>query len=222
MQAEAGQALERIVARKEAERAAGGGVFFWGVGSSLGARVSELLKREQRPKVLFSIMKSQPKSADRSPRDVFMWTSFLDLAGRKWRMPPHVIVLSRAYTPKGPKTRHYALVCHSERELQLRADGFIELGAFRNLGSATNRVGSSQVTAIVEHASEKSRGPWYAIDLVAELVEPYFVRLVDPVLVPPRDRELMNQTRPDSQIGWLTLVERIRKTCNSPLVSCHP
>ena len=36
MQAEAGQGLAAIVARKEAERAAVDGIFWWGIGNSLG------------------------------------------------------------------------------------------------------------------------------------------------------------------------------------------
>lgn len=38
VQAESGQTLNAIVARKEKERLAGAGVFFWGVGNALSLR----------------------------------------------------------------------------------------------------------------------------------------------------------------------------------------
>jgi hypothetical protein len=44
MQAEAGEPLAAIIARKEVERLAGDGVFFWGMGSALGRAVSEIVR----------------------------------------------------------------------------------------------------------------------------------------------------------------------------------
>lgn len=44
MQAEAGEILAGIVARKEAERAAGNGEFWWGIGNSLGKAVQDSAK----------------------------------------------------------------------------------------------------------------------------------------------------------------------------------
>ena len=46
MQVEAGQALESIIARKEIERRAGGGLFFWGVGNAPSTAINALARLE--------------------------------------------------------------------------------------------------------------------------------------------------------------------------------
>jgi hypothetical protein len=213
MQAEAGQSLELILMRKELERAAGSGLFFWGIGTSLGAKLIELLRRVANPKVLFSVMKAKPKPEDASPEGIFLWTSYVDLFGGKHRLPEHVVVLSRANTKLGPKTHHYALACQSEVRLDLRQGGSIHLRHFRNLGSNAPRIGSSQVTAIIEHAPASGDGPLYAVDLVADLAEPYFVRLGDPVLLPRTEREFLDKAIAETtnEGGWRDLVHRLRQ-----------
>src|SRR5947207_486961 len=46
---EAGEPIARIIARKEAARAADGGVFLWGIGQSVGAGVRLLTERIAGP-----------------------------------------------------------------------------------------------------------------------------------------------------------------------------
>lgn len=212
MQAEAGQSLETILRRKEIERAAGAGDFLWGVGNSVGVKLSQMLSRVPQPKVLFSVMKAKPKLEDSSPSEVVCWTSYVDLWGNKRELPPHALVLSRAVTKRGAKTHHYALVCRSERSLELHTRANLELGHFRNLGSSTPRIGASQVTAIIEHVAHSSEGPEYGVDLVADLVFPYFVRLVEPVPVPNRARQALNEivNRPISILQWFEFLSELR------------
>ncbi|MEX2157149.1 MAG: hypothetical protein WD773_09955 [Gemmatimonadales bacterium] len=213
MQAEAGQPLELILRRKEAERAAGGGLFFWGIGTSVAGRLLQMLEHVPKPKVLFSVMKSRPKLEDASPKAVFLWTSYVDLFGGKDALPEHAVVLSRAYTKSGLKTHHYALVCRSDVRLDLRPKGSIKLGHFRNLGSDTPRIGSSQVTAIIEHLPTPTDGPIYAVDLVADLADPYLVRLDDPVLLPPPERTFVDSMIDEHAdgAGWMELARHLKQ-----------
>ena len=157
MQAESGQGLADIVRRKELERAAGGGQFWWGVGNALGDNLTRLVARavaqETAPSVLFSVMRGRPKREDVAPDAVLLWTAYVDAAGRPAPLPGHVLVTSRGSTASGDKRRHYALVCRSERPLGLEPLGALEARHYRNLGSAAPGVGASQVTAVVEHAA---------------------------------------------------------------------
>lgn len=213
IQAEAGQSLDLILHRKEMERAAGEGLFFWGVGTSLARKFFELLKRVSQPKVLFSVMKSKPKSRDISPEGIYLWTSYVDLFGQQRRLPEHALVLSRSSTEAGPKTHHYALACYSEGRLGLKSSGKMQLGHFRNLGSANPRIGSSQVTAVIEHVSSAGgEGPFYGIDLVTGLADPFFVQLAEPVLLPMAEKELLDRVIPQipDPVDWMHLVRGLK------------
>lgn len=213
MQAEAGQPLELILARKELERAAGDGLFFWGVGTSLGRRLFALVKMVSRPRVLFSVMRAKPKAQDALPDAVALWASYTDALGRTRRLPSHALVLSRASTQRGPKGHHYALACHSEHSVRLEPAGTIQLGHFRNWGSDNPRIGSSQVTAIIEHRPTAEEGPMYGVDLVADLADPYFVRLEEPVLVPSNERDLLESLvhRISDPADWNEVVTGVRQ-----------
>jgi hypothetical protein len=180
MHAESGQALDLIIERKEAERRAGKGVFFWGIGNPLGDKVAALLRRVERPQVLFSVMRSRPKHIDAAPTEVLLWTMFVDECGSMRPLPDHVIVVSRGSGRSRTKVAHYALVCQSSQALQLRPCGGLNLSAFRNLGSRNPRVGNSQVTAILERQPSTEFNK-YQVDMVASLAPPYFVRLAGPV-----------------------------------------
>ncbi len=192
MQAEAGQSLSDIVRRKEIERKAGGGQFFWGIGSSLGESLSRLV-RQTSPRVLFSIMRTPPKRVDVSPEGIMLWTRYIDSSGRSTELPPHALITSRATTGTGDKRRHYALVCYSDVPLRLQRLGTLNASHLWNLGSAITRVGSSQVTAVVEHGAlyadeSPETGPLYEVNMTARLSLPYFVRLTHPLIVPPHAR----------------------------------
>jgi len=216
MQAEAGQPLETILWRKELERAAGGGLFFWGVGTSLGHKLLEFVQSVPSPKVVFSTMKSQPKPEDAAPAGVLLWMAYVDAYGCVRPLPEHVIVLSRAATATRVKTRHYALACRSIDSLQVRNAGQMPVRHFRNRGSAKARIGASQVTAIVEHTPTSEPGAVYDIDLVVDLAEPYFVQLAQPVLLPPVERrriESVMETVPNPQ-QWIDFVHSLKRRLN--------
>jgi len=214
MQAEAGQPLDMILRRKEVERAAGGGLFFWGIGTSVAGKLLQMLGHVLQPKVLFSVMKARPRLDDASPKAVFLWTSYVDLFGARHQLPEHAVVLSRAYTKSGPKTHHYALVCRSDVRLDVRTKGTIKLGHFRNLGSDSPRIGSSQVTAIIEHLPTPAEGPTYDVDLMADLADPYFVRLDDPVLLPRTQKDHFEGliSRITDAAEWVDVVRHLKRS----------
>ena len=89
---EAGQSIERILERKETERRANGGVFFWGIGNSVAPGISELIRRSALPEVLFSPIKGRPRSADVNPANVASWTVGETLAGSQFELPRTVSI----------------------------------------------------------------------------------------------------------------------------------
>jgi hypothetical protein len=178
MGVESGEGLAQIVKRKEAERMAGKGEFWWGIGNSLGAAVrAEARAQGGRLPVLFSMMLGRPKAVDESPDKVLRWTGWEDENGKIQDVPSYAKVISRG---DAFKTKHYALVCSSRVPLALGRGGKFDPNQCRTV--ATGKVpGSSQVTALLRGALEgHSRGP-YDICFRATLVAPWAVKLVRPI-----------------------------------------
>lgn len=183
--AEAAQDVSQIIERKEEERQASNGVFLWGIGNAVGPSILELLRVSGCPEVLFSSIKSPPKSIDVNPPAVVAWTDGIGLDGEPFALPEGALVTSR-FDPTSPKRVHYALVCHSEAPLALLRNGAsIQFRALRNL--VTQRpIGASQVTAVVEHEDGYPRdSQGYGVAIRARLVAPYFVRLHHPIPIKP-------------------------------------
>lgn len=172
--AEAGELFDAILARKERERAANDGVFYWGIGNSVAPAIAELLLREHLPEVLFSPIRGRPRAVDVAPARIVAWTAAETLDGVRFLLPRTVQVTSRE------ARAHYALVCELDTPLTLADHGAVHFGAMRNLVSG-RALGASQVTAVVrrgEHGAK--RGTRYQVALRARLAKPYFVRLRDP------------------------------------------
>jgi hypothetical protein len=232
MQAEAGQSLEEIVHRKELERLAGGGLFFWGVGNGLGSNLTRLLARDPAPSILFSIMKGKPRRADVNPSGVLVWASYVDSGGRLQPLPRTALVLSRAATTLSEKRRHYALVCESSTPLRLERLGALNSAHFRNLGSSAPSVGSSQVTAVIEHVASdysgvvrgeggielgRPLGAQYDVNLVAQMAKPYFVRLAQPKLISADMRLRLGSIRSSglTAMMWCDLVDEVHRSAQT-------
>lgn len=182
---ESGEPIEKILRRKEAQRIAHDGMFLWGIGNSVGPAVRELVRLEKHPKVVFSPMRSKPKSVDVTPSRVITWTRAFTLDGDDWEIPEGLHVISRGATETGTlKRTHYALVCRSRVPLVIGPDPTPQIyyEGLVNLLSQ-NKLGHSQVTAVVEQKPREANareGTVYAIGFEAELVYPYFIRLGDP------------------------------------------
>lgn len=178
---EAGEAVERILARKERERAANRGLFLWGIGNSISPSLRELLKLDDRPEIIFTPMLSRPAKEDSEPAQIARWRGAWDMEGQPFGLPRHSVVTSR-FTESRP--RHYALVCYSEGPLRpppLKQSLYV--GELRNLARGTN-VAPSQVTSVVERTLEAPNGASasYTVGFRATLHAPYFVRLADPLV----------------------------------------
>lgn len=174
---EAAEPIEEILLRKENERSANGGVFMWGIGNAIGPSILELLLHTARPKVLFSPIKTAAKQKDIDPPAVVMWTEAEGFDGKDFTIPSCSRVTSR-YDPETPKRHHFALVCYSGTPLiPLRRDFKIGFQQLSNLRTG-RPVAASQVTAVVHRKeSYKESSSLYDVAIVAELIEPYFVRL---------------------------------------------
>jgi hypothetical protein len=175
---EAGQSVEQILARKEVERRANNGVFYWGIGTSIAPALRELVRNSQSPEVLFSPIKGRPRPVDVSPTRILLWTAGETLDGEPIQLPDTALVTSRG-GEASEVGNHYALVCSAGRPLGLVDSGRLEFGSLRNLLSG-NPVGASQVTAVVRRLNAAGPGD-YLVAMRARLVAPYFLRLRRPV-----------------------------------------
>jgi hypothetical protein len=183
MGTEAGETLESILSRKELERQATGGLFLWGIGNSIGEAVDALARRVREPEVLFSCTKTHARPIDVTPDRRVVWTGAVTTLGQRYHLPRGTRVMGGVVNGRRLPPR-YALVCASERPLDVADHGSLRFSGLRNLVSG-RPVGASQVTAVVERSDEASvaSGTTYLVRLRARLVSPYFVRLTDPVLV---------------------------------------
>ncbi|MBL8180001.1 MAG: hypothetical protein JNL64_00135 [Blastocatellia bacterium] len=174
---EAAEPIEEILFRKEKERLANGGVFLWGIGNAIGPSILELMLHTARPTVIFSPIKTAAKLKDIDPPSVVVWTEAEALDGNDFTIPSCSRVTSR-YDPESPKRHHFALVCYSASPLlPLRRDFKIGFQQLSNLRTG-RPVAASQVTAVVQRKeSYKDSSSLYDVAILAELIEPYFVRL---------------------------------------------
>lgn len=172
---EAGEPIGSILGRKEIERLANGGTFYWGVGNSVAPGVTALLERVAAPEVLFSPIKGRPRVVDVAPPSVVRWREATTLTGDRITLPETIRVTSR------PSRLHYALVCSVTDPLDIAHLGRLRFSELRNLVSG-NPLGASQVTAVVSRDADAvpDGDDGYVVALRARLVEPYFVRLAAP------------------------------------------
>ena len=183
---ESGEKVDAILARKERERQASGGIFLWGIGNSVAPSVRKLLVRlEGRdPYVVFSPMLAAPRLVDVAPAGVVAWQSARGIDEQDWEIPVGTLVTSRSGAAGVGKSRHYALVCRRDEELRANDSG--DRFSIANLANfATgNPVGHSQVTAVVQRISACTDGP-YVATVIAMLAYPYVIELTDPAVLDP-------------------------------------
>lgn len=212
MQAEAGQPLEVILRRKELERQAGNGEFWWGIGESKGAAIDLLRCRTPAPEVLFSRTRGAPRQIDLSPSGVVIWETYRTASGEH-PVPPHVIVAAKAMRGTQPRATHYALVCRSKSPLIGSGGGQLDAGALQNIGRGGKPVGSSQVTAVVERGAPSGRSMNYPIASRAILEKPCSATLSSPRELSPTERRLLYEVGMDGETvdDWLAVVRQLRR-----------
>ncbi|MBF8657670.1 hypothetical protein [Pseudomonas putida] len=215
MGVESGEGLDLIVRRKEWERQLGDGLFFWGIGQSLGDNARDAAASiDGEMQVLFSPMFSKPKDIDVRPEDIFVWNSWVDGRGNVVPLPKHVLITSRADLPSGRrKSSHYALVCRSDQRLGGGTEIEVTAAHLRNF-SSDKPLGASQVTAVVKNANFALSGNAarkYAVSFTANMEAPYAVQLSDPSLLTPQDLERISEVSARGDLkDWSALVSRLR------------
>jgi hypothetical protein len=176
---EAGERLADIVARKEAERLAGNGTFWWGAGSSLGPAIRDAAEAAGgRLPVLFLVHEkpTAPRVQDVSPSSTFRWTEWQDRDGNLSAVPAFARVTSRG---DENKRTHYALVCYSETPIIFDPNG--PLFDPRQCKTAKGKPpGSSQVTALLrgDLGELQHRNGQYRVVFRATMVSPWQAKLV--------------------------------------------
>jgi len=210
MHAESGEDLCRIISRKERERQAGNGLFFWGVGNAPAVLVQPLARLGARIPVVFSLMKGKPKSLDLSPQTLLVWRSYFDLHGIERPLPPNVLVTSRAATASNDKRRHFALICFSRHELHFTRGVPFDPSAYRNAGGTGAAVGPSQVTALVRRVGTQTAPSDYEANIQAELVGSLWVKLSNPICVPASRIELHKASHLMGSEAWTEIVNAVR------------
>jgi hypothetical protein len=213
--AESGEGLEALLRRKELERQAGQGTFYWGVGNSVGPAVTELAIDGRHPAVMFSQMRpASPAKAQAEPGALLLWRSCLDRWGKVHALPEHVLITSRAPADPGSQPRpHYALVCHTDEPLSAQAKGVMRFNELINY-STGRPLGYSHVTTLVKRrtAGAPPGGPEYPVLMVAALQPPYIVELQDPLPLPPEVGMSLGKTAAGLDAsGWREFVSRLRR-----------
>jgi hypothetical protein len=186
---ESGEIPADIFRRKERERVANQGVFLWGIGNALGPSIRILLTRERCPEVIFSPIASPARIDDIAPDTVFRWTRGRTLTGDVIELPSGSMVTSRGNLDRTKPPKRYALVCSSSQPVRQMPLGFISMNRLSNMVSGAP-IGASQVTAIVakndgidQQENGANSGRKYPIAYRAKLEPPYFVQLLEPILV---------------------------------------
>lgn len=185
---EAGETIGAILERKERERRETDGTFLWGIGNSVAPAMLEFVRRVARPEVLFSPIQSPPRKIDVSPARLVEYRAAIAMDGRQLILPPTVHVHGGSGGERlNPR---YALVCRASAPLALGDHGELAFGVLSNLLSGS-QLGASQVTAIVRrNALAGATGRSYVVALRAQLVEPFFVRLANPIPLEAPTRHL--------------------------------
>jgi hypothetical protein len=205
MQAAGGETLDRIIVRKEAERYAGHGEFWWGIGNSLGSAIDDAVGKTRGDlPVLFSRMLSPPKKADSSPHNVCVWDGWQTYSGKTGKLPDHVLITGGS----DPNKSYYALVCHSDHKIELSDHGKFDPSECRT--ALGKRPGASQVTAILmDQAPGAHRNGVYKFGFRAKLAAPWAVKLTNGRPLSIMERRLID--RFDESSDWLDLVRAIRQ-----------
>lgn len=172
---EAGESVTDILARKEAERVAGKGIFWWGVGNSLGPAVHKMAEATGGTlPILFCALLGPSKPHDIAPASIVRWKRWRDWNGKIADVPSFVRVTSRGQDWNGKdKGTHYALVCRSENPIIFDRNGplFDPRYCTTHLGKIP---GDLQITALLRgDLNTPHRDARYRIAFKATLVSPW-------------------------------------------------
>jgi hypothetical protein len=206
---DSGQGVPAILNRKELERQAASSLW-WGIGENKETQVRHLLARDEHPEVIFTEVKSKPHVRDSHPEGVLLWEKYVTSTGPE-RLPQHVVVISRANKSNGRrKEDYYALVCENPLGILRSGGGSVDSGTLRN--PTGKRVGSSQITAVVERVPPNGTDLIYSVIARAVLAAPYFVRLTGARPLTQLERQLLDEVSLDGKTvdDWKAFAKEIR------------
>jgi hypothetical protein len=201
---DAGQPLDEIIIRKEAERRTGG-EFWWGHGTALGPHVEKVaIQNGGTLPALFSALRNQKQAPN---QNTYVWTGWRSV--RKGRygtyshgsIPKHVLVLGRK-----PDRGYYALVCRCDTELVLGDHGPFNPAQCLTVANGVPP-GASQRAALLKGQVKHPHGP-YRVAFSAHLVRPWFVLLTNPRLLTAAELDRVRQYRPGDD--WLAVIKSLR------------
>ncbi len=209
---DAGETPEHVIVRKEAERIAGAGEFWWVVGSPLGITVEA--KAEQNGGTLPVLFSKSRSTEQRESRQVRIWDTWRSLLHpqKHGRIPDHVIVTSGH--DLGKKLARYALICRSDAKLSLRAVGFCDLAQCRSLKSA-GRVKSLRGTHVLRKGEPlisrqgTNSESVYSVVLRATLVGHSYVLLENSRVLTQDELSSLQQFKAGHD--WSSLVKKLRQ-----------
>ena len=203
---DAAEPLSHIITRKEAERKAGGGEFWWSIGSTIAKELEEVaISNGGSLPVFFSALGLQGGGG--SKQQICVWNGWRSRDGkRRDHIPGHVLITSD-YKPERP---HYALVCHSASQVALGNHGYFDPVTCPTLSGKTRD--RRQRTALLTGNAIQPHGP-YPIAMRADLVSPWYVRLSDYSVLDAAELARIRQYKAGDD--WPRLVNTLRQTSSS-------
>jgi hypothetical protein len=212
MGVDADEPLNHILIRKEAERKTGGN-WWWGLATS---NIAKELEQEATSNggtlpVLFAAV-PRPNDGVRGQKGC-VWNGWQSRDGKRGgRIPDHALVKSgydQRYFSEDPKEKkpYYALVCQSEAEVA--RGNFGHLAPTKYLTPSGKTRDSRQRTALlVGNPVLQPHGLSNKIELKADLVDPWYVRLTEPRVLTPAQVDEVHRYRDGDD--WRSLVRRLR------------
>jgi hypothetical protein len=196
---DAGQPLNEIIIRKEAERRTGD-EFWWGLGTPLGDRVESvaILNAGTLPALFSAVGKNQKQAPN---QNTYVWNGWRSIRkGRDGSIPKHVLVLGG-----NPARPYYALVCRCDTVLVLGDHGPFDPAQCLTLANGVPP-GVSQRAALLKGQVKHPHGP-YRIAFNAHLVGPWFVRLTQARVLTAAELARVRQYKRGDD--WLGLVKSL-------------
>ncbi|MBB2674524.1 UNVERIFIED_ORG: hypothetical protein GGE44_004102 [Rhizobium esperanzae] len=178
---EGGFDLDQILYWKEMQRRLSGGEFWWGIGTAPARHKLDQVLGQKRPKVLFSVQKTQ-RHGERRPR--LLWTRYIGESGIEKKLPKYALVTSES----SPGRTQYAIRATSLSPIQRIKTDF-DTGLYRHLRGKSDL--GQTVTAVLERDPVGvAGGPYYDYGFAADLaglhvlsrpveLDPNVVRVLD-------------------------------------------
>jgi hypothetical protein len=202
MGADAGQAIDAIVHRKDLERQCGEGLFAWGIGNSIPS-IERLAKTGTVIPVVFSHMKAKARAIDEKPEKVYVWNSYLK-DGVCVPLPAHMLITSR--TDKN----YYALFCDSKSSLRQQHEEQVFFSQLLNAETG-NKLGHSQVTSLVKRSLDKPALKPYGVSFIANLSGPLHCKLANATEISlSLAQELSFKNIASTPEEWMRVVAKVR------------